>query len=277
MRSPNLLDNPPPSPVPSVRWSRFLESRYLSVGGLAAGGVAAIVGASVALAMLMPYVVAPDAAASNVSVVAANPSPVAPKPIIASPANNGVQYVGDVKQTDRPCEEQTWPYIAAHCLKPASEPKPETAKVAVDRSELKTVRAGLPSPAETSMVPQPEQRVVAARVPEIAASAPAARPARQAARDQAIRDDAQPKRSRSASARAGEPRDIRTDIRPDARAEARRAYASDRGPSDRNPSPMARRWTEAEYDVPDRFGGTRRVMVIRTHSIHQAAAFSDER
>jgi hypothetical protein len=275
MRSPNLLDNPLPRPVshpmPSVLWSRFLESRYLSVGGLAAGGVAAVIGASVALAMLMPYVVAPDAAASNVSVVAANPSPLAPKPIVAGPTNNIVQYVGDVKQTDRPCEEQTWPYIAAHCLKPASEPKPETAKVAVDRSELKTVRAGLPSPAETSVVPQPEQKVVAAPVPEIAAPASAARPARQAGRDQAVRDDAQPKRSRTVTARAGEPRDIR----PDSRAEARRAYAA--GPSDRNPSPMARRWTEAEYDVPDRFGGTRRVMVIRAQSIHQAAAFSDER
>jgi hypothetical protein len=269
MRRPILLDKPPPPPpLPSVRWSRFLKSRYLPMGGLAAGGVAAVLGASVALAMLLAPDVAARAPASDASVAAANPSAVAAKPAAAS---LGVQYVGevkqDVKQTGRPCEEQTWPYIAAHCLKPASGPRPVVAKVPVDRADIKISRAGqpplaaTPAVAETPVV-QPEQKLVA--VPEAPIPMPAARPVR----DQAMRD-AQPKRSRSAAA----PRDIR----PEAQAEARRAYASGGLPSDRNPSPAVRR-IETEYDVPGPFGSTRRVMVIRQQPLHhQAAAFSDDR
>jgi hypothetical protein len=253
MRRPILLDNPPPPSLPSVRWSRFLGSRYLSIGGLAAGGVAAVAGASVVLAMLM----APD-----VSARATDPSAtvVAAKPAAVSAAVNGLQYVGDVKQPDRPCDEQTWPYIAAHCLKPASGPRPVTAKVAVDRADIKMSRVGQPSLAATTAVA--ETPVVAAPGP--AAAVPASRPA---VRDQVTRDDVQPKRSRNAA---------RSDARK-ARAEARRAFASDGFPSNRHPSRVVRQ-TEAEYDVPGPLGGTRRVVVIRQQPLHhQAAAFSDDR
>jgi hypothetical protein len=101
--------------------------------------------------MLMAPDVSAQAPASDASVAAATPSSVATKPAAAGP---GVQYVGDVKldakQTDRPCEEQTWPYIAPHCLKRASGPTPTTAKIAVDRADIKTSRAAKPASA-----PQP--------------------------------------------------------------------------------------------------------------------------
>jgi hypothetical protein len=264
MRKPILLDNPPPPPLPSVRWSRFMETRCLPIGGLAAGGLAAVFGASVALAMLMPASVTPTTAAPNgparAAVVDVAPAgPVAANPIAAG-ASTGVQIIGDVKQSDRPCEEQTWPYIAAHCLKRAADPQPAAAKVAVDRSELKTARAGLPSlPTTPAIVPEQKTVVEAAPVvqPVQAAAAQAQAPlpsVRPAVRDQ-----------RPKTVSRAQPRDIR----PDTRAEARRAYAS-------QPNPGVRH-VDTVYDVPDRFGGMHRVTVIRPQSLHQAAAFSDER
>ena len=254
MRRPILLDNPPrPPSSPPVRRSHFWQSRYLPVAGLVLGGIAAVVGASVVLALLMT----PDVSARATD---AAPSVAAVKPAATRAAANGLQYVGDVKQPDRPCEEQTWPYIAAHCLKPASGPKPAVAKVAVDRADIKLSRAGQPSLAATAAVA--ETPAVAA--PEPAAAGPAAQPA---VRPQVAQDDAQPKRSRNAARAEGRK----------ARAEARRAYASNGFPSDRQPARVVRQ-TEAEYDVPGPFGTTRRVVVTHQHPLHhQAAAFSGER
>lgn len=283
MRRPILLDNPLPQPKPPFmpldRWSQFWRSRAVPVSARGAMGVAAVIGASVALAMLMPYMATPKAPAPTIaqasvsdmrSSVAAQTPVVTPAAAVKPATANGVQYVGHVKQPEVPCEQQTWPYIAKQCLKAAPEQKPANtvASVAVDRAEMKTSRAGLPAPAAppeqlvaqtVAAAPQP------APIAEISAPPmPAARPVpRQTSRDQGRDAYA---RVPDESRRARPAREAR-DIRPDGYRTA----------SDRNPSPVVRRWTEAEYDVAGPFGTTRRVVVIRPQSVHQAAAFSDER